>query len=158
MIKRVIYVILTFLICIGLSNYTVYATDKVKGTDKSTGTSGNPRYKTEVTQETDTGTGGKTKSDLTVNPDEYKPASTNKVENASKLKRIGNVIIGVIRTVGSIVSVGALIVLGIKYMAGSIEEKAQYKQTMGPYVLGALMLFGITNILGVIIEVAGVFE
>lgn len=145
-------VFLTFLVCIGLtSHYAVLATDQVKVIMVSSASS----YSGEITQETDTGTGGTSKD---INPNDYKPQNTNTVQNANKLKKIGNVIIGVIRTVGSIVSVGVLIVLGIKYMAGSVEEKAEYKKAMMPYVLGAFLVFGITNFLGVIIDIAGLFE
>ena len=49
--------------------------------------------------------------------------------------------IGIIQKIGSIVSVIVLIALGIKYMVGSIEERAQYKETMIPYVIGALLIF-----------------
>ena len=62
----------------------------------------------------------------------------------------GNRIIGAVRSVGSIVSVVSLIVLGIKYMIGSVEEKAEYKKTMIPYVVGAIMVFAISNILSVL--------
>ena len=39
----------------------------------------------------------------------------------------------------------------MKYMAGGVEERAEYKKTMLPYVIGAILLFGITNILGIIV-------
>ena len=41
--------------------------------------------------------------------------------------------------VGNIVVM--LLVLGIKYILGSVEEKAEYKQTMWPYVIGAVLIF-----------------
>ena len=34
-----------------------------------------------------------------------------------------------------------LLIIGIKYILGSVEEKAEYKQTMWPYVLGAVLIF-----------------
>lgn len=58
--------------------------------------------------------------------------------------------IGIIQKIGSIVSVIVLIALGIKYMVGSIEERAQYKETMIPYVIGAVLVFATTNVLAVI--------
>ena len=71
-----------------------------------------------------------------------------------KLKDIGNKIIGPIQVIGSLVSVIAIIIIGIKYMLGSVEEKAQYKETLGPYVLGAIFVFAITNILKIIYDIA----
>ncbi len=47
-------------------------------------------------------------------------------------------ILGVIQTVGSLMSVICLIVLGVKYMMGSVEEKAQYKKTLMPYFIRSL--------------------
>ena len=69
--------------------------------------------------------------------------------------RIGNSIIGTITVVASIISVIALIVLGIKYMLGSVEERAEYKKVLLPYFVGAIMVFGITNVLNLIINLVG---
>lgn len=68
-------------------------------------------------------------------------------------KRVG-VIITIVQVAGSIISVICLIVLGIKYMTGSVEQKAQYKKTLLPYVIGAGLLFATTNILGIIYSLA----
>lgn len=54
---------------------------------------------------------------------------------------VGNKVIGVIQVVGIIISVVCLMVLGIKYMMGSAEEKAEYKKTFIPYIVGAVVLF-----------------
>ena len=59
----------------------------------------------------------------------------------NKVEDTGNKIITVLRTIGILVSVGILIVLGIKYMVGSAEEKASYKKTMMPYLVGAVLIF-----------------
>lgn len=90
-------------------------------------------------------------------PDHYKPSSTNSVSGATKLGTIGNKIIGVVQIIGSISSVIALIIIGIKYVTGSVEEKAEYKQTLKPYLIGAILLFGITNILSMAVDVVGGF-
>lgn len=72
----------------------------------------------------------------------YKGDTDGSTEFQSKVKPIS----ATIQVVGSIVSVVTLIAIGIKYMFGSIEEKAEYKKTMIPYVIGAVMVFGISNI------------
>lgn len=90
-----------------------------------------------------------------ISPDSYKPGA---MQNADKVKNIGNNIIGIIQFLGSFVSVITLVILGIKYMLGSVEEKAEYKKTMWPYLLGAIMIFGITNILPIVSSVvSGIF-
>ena len=72
----------------------------------------------------------------------------------SKLKDIGNRIIGPVSVIGSLVSVIAIIAIGIKYMLGSVEEKAQYKETLGPYFLGAVLVFGIITVLTIVRTIA----
>lgn len=83
-------------------------------------------------------------------PEHYKPSSISSVSGATKLGDIGNNIIGAVQVIGSISSVIALILIGIKYVMGSVEEKAEYKQTLKPYLIGAFMVFGITNLLVII--------
>lgn len=78
---------------------------------------------------------GTTIDGVTVNPD----TSGN---GAGVAKKLGNNVIGVIKVVGIILSVGCLMVLGIKFMMGSAEEKAEYKKTFIPYLIGAILLFG----------------
>ncbi len=110
--------------------------------------------------ESATGTGDNTStggSGTTFNPNDWKPDSSNDTTGTDKVKDIGNNIIGPIRVLGSIISVVALIIMGIKYILGSAEERAEYKKTMLPYLLGALMVFAITNILGFIIDIVGGF-
>jgi type IV secretory pathway VirB2 component (pilin) len=78
----------------------------------------------------------------------YEPSNVNGSSNVdtSKLEDVGNQIFTVIRTVGILLSVIILAVLGIKYMMGSAEEKAEYKKTMMPYIIGALLLFAAATI------------
>lgn len=58
----------------------------------------------------------------------------------------GNAIFSLVRTVGAICSVAALMLIGIKYMLSSIEEKAEYKKTFWIYILGVILVFGITSL------------
>ena len=57
-----------------------------------------------------------------------------------------NTIVSVIETVGVILSGIILIVIGIKYMLGRVEERADYKKTMIPYLIGAFMGFTVSLI------------
>ena len=54
---------------------------------------------------------------------------------------VGQKIVAVLQTVGVVLSVVVLIILGIKYMMGSAEEKADYKKSMIPYIVGAALIF-----------------
>lgn len=62
-------------------------------------------------------------------------------------------LVEVIRFIGTFIAVGAMMVIGIKYMAGSIEEKATYKKSMLPYLIGCVLLFGASTIAPQIVEI-----
>lgn len=70
----------------------------------------------------------------------------------SSVTKVGNQIIGIITTVGVVVAVVILLVLGIKYMMGSASEKAEYKKTMIPYLVGAVLIFGASAITKVVVS------
>ena len=61
-------------------------------------------------------------------------------------------VLGVVQTVGSFVSVVTLSVIGIKYMVGSVEEKAEYKKTMIPYIVGAILVFATSNLVEILYD------
>ena len=54
---------------------------------------------------------------------------------------LGGKIIGILQTVGVVIAIIILAILGIKYMMGSAEEKAEYKKTFIPYIVGAILIF-----------------
>lgn len=72
----------------------------------------------------------------------YKGQPVQSVELTSRASEI----LGLIQNVGAVISVVMLMIIGIKYMLGSIEEKAEYKETLKPYLIGALLLFSGTTI------------
>ena len=69
---------------------------------------------------------------------------------ATSVTNLGQQIVGIIQVVGSIAAVAVLIVLGIKYMMGSTEEKAEYKKTLIPYLIGAVLIFAASNIASIV--------
>ena len=70
--------------------------------------------------------------------------------NTDTVQNIGQQVLGIVQVVGSIAAVIVLVVLGIKYMMGSAEEKAEYKKTMIPYIIGAVFIFAATNLASMI--------
>lgn len=54
--------------------------------------------------------------------------------------RVGK-ILSIIQVIGTVVSVAMLMVIGIKFMVGSLEERAEYKESLKPYLIGAFLLF-----------------
>lgn len=75
--------------------------------------------------------------------------STSNVDD-SGMQKLGNDIVRILSTAGVIISVIILIVLGIKYMMGSAEEKAEYKKTLMPYIIGAALVFAASTIATVV--------
>lgn len=61
-----------------------------------------------------------------------------------------NTILGMIKYLGIFLAVGILMFLGIKYMMGSAAEKAEYKKTMIPFVVGVVLLFAAALIIQII--------
>jgi len=41
-------------------------------------------------------------------------------------------------------------VLGIKYMIGSADQKAEYRKSMLPYLIGAILIFASTSLADII--------
>ena len=72
--------------------------------------------------------------------------------DTTKIGNIGNQIATIIRNVGIVAAVIIIMVLGIKYMIGSAEEKAEYKKTFIPYIVGAVLLFGASGIAQAVIS------
>ena len=65
---------------------------------------------------------------IDIKTDIYNPHASNGVSGASQLASKAQVIIGTLQVLGTIASVAALIIIGIKYMYGSVEEKAENLQ------------------------------
>ena len=76
------------------------------------------------------------------NPEQVTKPSAEDNHNTDELKNIGNIIVNVVRTFGQAISVVILAIVGIRYIMGSIEEKAEYKQTMWVYIVAAILIFG----------------
>lgn len=76
------------------------------------------------------------------------------VSGTTEVTNLGQSLVGIIQTAGVVVAVVILLVLGIKYMMGSAEEKAEYKKSMLPYLIGALILFAASTIANVVYQFA----
>lgn len=74
-------------------------------------------------------------------------------DGSTQITNMGQKIISYISIIGVVISVLVLTILGIKYMIGSASEKAEYKKTMIPYLVGAVLVFGASAIAGVVVNV-----
>ena len=58
-------------------------------------------------------------------------------------------ILGYLQVIGSIVSVAALAIIGLRYMFSSVEEQAKVKEVLLYYIIGAILVFATSNILSI---------
>ena len=82
------------------------------------------------------------------------------LESASDINTAGNNIttglnnvLSLVRFVGSGISIIVVLMLGIKYMVASIEEKAEIKKKAVPIVIGCVILFATTQIVVLINDI-----
>lgn len=70
------------------------------------------------------------------------------------LKTKAGKVMGLIRNVAAIASVIILMVLGVKYMLGSVEEKAEYKKSFIPLIVGIILVVSATTVASFIFKMA----
>ena len=99
----------------------------------------------------DGGDGIKSSGKTIINTDDYKK---DNLENNTKTLGIVGTIINVIQMIGIIIALISVGLLGIKYMTGSVEQKAEYKKTMVPFVVGVGLITVTTTIVKIIYETA----
>lgn len=88
---------------------------------------------------------------LAVNPDSYTP---NQQINSPKFLERAGIVLGWIKYLGILIAVIVLTIIGLKYLFGSVEGKAEYKKSMVPYVLGCFLLMGVSLVIALIESVA----
>lgn len=85
----------------------------------------------------------------TINPDDYKPNDLDALDFQKPFK-FARTILSAIVTVGVVICFVSIIYLGIKYMVGSVEQKAEYKKTIIPILIGMVMLICTSTIVSII--------
>ena len=58
------------------------------------------------------------------------------------LYELGNIILGILQYIGVGVSIIACLILAIKYMYTSVDEKAEIKKKLIPFIIGGFLVFG----------------
>lgn len=104
---------------------------------------------------TDTGTGdGKminTEPGKIINTGNYNPG--NQSIRAPKAEKIVGTFLSTLQVIGIIIAIICISIIGIQYIVGSVEQKAEYKKTMIPMVIGAVLLVATTTIVKTIYSV-----
>lgn len=75
---------------------------------------------------------------------------TDKTKTVDKVNTITSTVITSIRVIGVAVAIVMLLTLAMKYMTAAPGDKADIKKSAIQYVVGAIVLFGVVGILGII--------
>lgn len=84
-----------------------------------------------------------------IDPNDYNP-NNNSEEVPQKFTNMIGTIATTIQTIGIVLSVIVIGLLGIKYMTGSVEERADYKKSMIPFLIGTVLIVAIGTIIRLI--------
>lgn len=76
----------------------------------------------------------------TITPEQPSGATT------SGILSLAGKILGFLQWIAGIAAVLIVAIFGIKYMMGSLEEKAEYKKTFIPLIVGIVVVFGAVTI------------
>ena len=87
-----------------------------------------------------------------INPGNYMPTlnSSDLTASATKVKPI----VSAITTIGIVVAIISVMLIGIRYMIGSVEQKAEYKKTMVPFLIGFFLLFAVSAVVKLVYNAA----
>lgn len=69
------------------------------------------------------------------------------IDGARDLFTLGNKILSILQFIGGGVAVIATLLLAIRYMYSSPDDKAEIKRKLIPYIIGGVMIFGVTNLI-----------
>lgn len=73
-------------------------------------------------------------------------------------KRIAGAVITITRIVAAGIAIIMISVLAMKYMTAAPSEKADIKKHAIPFVVGAIIMFSVSGILGIIQKFSGIFS
>ena len=73
---------------------------------------------------------------------------TAKYENvqSANMQSLAQNILGWVRNIAAILSVVLIAILGVKFMLGSTEERAEYKKSFMPLIIGLFVVLAATTI------------
>lgn len=89
------------------------------------------------------------------NPQTYDPGNLTKNE-AGPVLEIGAKVYGTLKNIATIVAILTIAIIGLKYIFGSVEQRAEYKATLVPWFVGAILVVMVTSLLGIIEKFANV--
>lgn len=79
--------------------------------------------------------------------------SSGIVFDKEKMKNTSNTIANILIAIGTVIAVIVSSILGIKFMIGSVEEKAQIKEALVPFIIGCIVIFGAFTIWKIFVNI-----
>lgn len=70
-----------------------------------------------------------------------------------KIKNLSDIIYNVLLILGTVIAVIVGSVLGIQFITGSVEQKAKVKDSLIPFVIGCVVIFGAFGIWKLVITI-----
>lgn len=80
------------------------------------------------------------------------PVDDTVVGKESELLVMAGKVMGIIRNIAVIAGVIVLMVIGVKFIMGSAEEKAEYKKSLVPLVVGIVVVMAATAIVAFLFD------
>ena len=78
--------------------------------------------------------------------------SENRI-SSDNLKTMSNTIYNILLVTGIILAIIVGIIMGIKFIMGGVEEKAEIKAMLLPYVIGCIVVFGAFTIWKIFVDI-----
>lgn len=76
----------------------------------------------------------------------------SKVVSKDNIKDTSGMVFRVLLFIGIIVAIIAGIIIGMQFVTGSVEAKAQVKEKLIPYVVGCIIIFGAFGIWKLVVD------
>lgn len=89
--------------------------------------------------------------------DKFIEKGKEKVDDA-EIQKASNSLVNLFIVAGTVIAVVYIGILGMKFMMGSVEEKAQIKETLIPFIVGCVVVFGAFTIWKIVILIGNGFS
>lgn len=89
-----------------------------------------------------------------IDTNKYDPSKITPIssEESEMTGRVVGKILGTIKVIGICIAVIMLTIIGLKYIISSVDEKANYKENMIPYIVGCFLLASATTIPSIVYD------
>lgn len=153
--KRILIVAILIVSCISFYNTTIYALkDEIQAHDfVEKGKKIADEVKEKKREEADTSISLK---EAITGADEFLKSGEEKVYDSEMQKASGS-LVNMFMAAGTVIAIVYIGILGIKYMSGSVEEKAEIKETLIPFIVGCVVVFAAFTIWKIAILIGSSF-